>query len=104
MAEGLVVRPSSPHVRPWAALLAIILLAVGLRLYRLDHQSLWNDEGTSVALAQRDLVTITKSAALDIHPPLYYYALHVWLRLFGASEFAVRSLSVVAGTVILFGF
>ncbi len=54
----------------WLALAALLLLALGLRLYRLDAQSLWNDEGTSVALAGRDLATITRSAALDIHPLL----------------------------------
>ena len=85
------------------ALLAILLLAVGLRLYRLDHQSLWNDEGTSVALAQRDLVTITRNAAHDIHPPLYYYLLHCWVGLVGTSEFAVRSLSVLGGVSLVAG-
>ena len=37
----------------WATLaaLALLLLAAGLRFYRLSAQSLWNDEGTSAALA-----------------------------------------------------
>jgi hypothetical protein len=39
----------------WLLLALILLLAAGLRCYRLDAQSLWNDEGTSVALALRDL-------------------------------------------------
>lgn len=85
----------------WLIPLAIVLLALGLRLYRLDAQSLWNDEGTSVALAQRDLPTITRNAAGDIHPPLYYYLLHVWVRLVGQSEFAVRSLSALAGAALV---
>ncbi len=74
-------------------------MALALRLYRLDGQSLWNDEGTSVALAARDLATITRNAAQDIHPPLYYYALHFWVRLFGNSEVAVRSLSALYGAL-----
>jgi len=78
-------------------LLAILLLAVALRLHALEAQSLWNDEGTSVALASRDLATITRNASQDIHPPLYYYALHAWMGLFGDRVGAVRSLSVVAG-------
>ena len=76
---------------------AILLLALALRLYRLDAQSLWNDEGTSVALAGRDLATITRSAAADIHPPLYYYLLHAWTGLWGTGEAAARSLSALAG-------
>lgn len=85
----------------WLALAALLLLALGLRLYRLDAQSLWNDEGTSVALAGRDLATITRSAALDIHPPFYYYVLHAWTRLFGDGEAAVRSLSALAGAGVV---
>ncbi len=81
-----------------AGLLALILcLAFGLRFYRLDAQSLWNDEGTSVALAQRSLASITRDAARDIHPPLYYWMLSGWVQLSGTSEAAVRSLSALLG-------
>jgi len=82
-----------------AALALLLMLALALRLYRLDGQSLWNDEGTSVALAARDLATITRNAAHDIHPPLYYYALHFWVKLWGNSEVAVRSLSALYGAL-----
>ncbi len=86
-----------------AILAVILLLALGLRLYRLDAQSLWNDEGTSVALAQRNWITIARNAAADIHPPLYYYMLHLWIGLAGTSEFAVRSLSALGGVVLVAG-
>ncbi|HHX43660.1 MAG TPA: hypothetical protein GX714_06700, partial [Chloroflexi bacterium] len=58
-------------VRRWEAVgvIVILLAALALRLYHLDAQSLWNDEGTSVALAQRDLATIARHASYDIHPP-----------------------------------
>jgi mannosyltransferase len=93
----------------WLGVLLLIALALGLRLYRLDAQSLWNDEGTSVALALRDLPTITRNAASDIHPPLYYYLLHGWLRLAGVDpaapapvgEAAARSLSALVGVGIV---
>lgn len=84
-----------------AVLILVLLLALGLRLYRIESQSLWNDEGTSVALAARDLVTITRSAANDIHPPLYYYVLHFWMAICGDSELAVRSLSALLGTLLV---
>jgi len=84
-----------------AVLVIVLLLALGLRLYRIQAQSLWNDEGTSVALAGRDLASITRGAANDIHPPLYYYILHFWIRAFGNSELAVRSLSALLGTLLV---
>ena len=84
------------------ALLLILVLAAFLRFYRLDAQSLWADEGNSVSLAGRSLDLITAGAAHDIHPPLYYYLLHFWMRVFGSSEFAVRALSALLGTGLVY--
>jgi len=81
--------------------LSILLLATVLRFYRIAGQSLWGDEGTSVALAARDLAAITQGAALDIHPPFYYYLLHFWMLLFGSSEVAVRAPSALAGVLLV---
>jgi mannosyltransferase len=82
-------------------LIAIILLAFGLRLHRIRDQSLWNDEGTSIALAQRDLAAIARDAAQDIHPPLYYWLLAGWVEVAGTSEAAVRSLSAALGLLLV---
>lgn len=82
-------------------LLAILTLAAALRFFQLDAQSFWNDEGTSARVAERSLPLITAAAIGDIHPPLYYYALHFWRGLFGASEFALRSLSAVLGVILV---
>ncbi len=84
------------------ALLLILVLAAFLRFYHLDAQSLWADEGNSVSLSGRSLDHITAGAAHDIHPPLYYYLLHFWMRAFGNSEFAVRALSALLGTVLVY--
>lgn len=97
--------PAAPNRRPatlllWLALI-VLLLALGLRLYRLDGQSFWYDEGTSVVLAGRDLPSIARDAAADIHPPLYYYLLHYWTAAFGTSEVAARSLSAVLGVLLV---
>lgn len=83
-------------------LLLILVLAAFLRFYRLDAQSLWADEGNSVSLSGRSLPYINAGAAHDIHPPLYYYLLHFWMLVFGNSEFAVRALSALLGTVLVY--
>jgi mannosyltransferase len=81
----------------------LVALAGGfaLRVNRLAVQSLWNDEGTSIALARLSLSAIMEGAAHDIHPPLYYFLLHSWIAFGGAGEFAVRSLSVLAGVLLI---
>lgn len=75
----------------------ILLLAAGLRLHLLGNQSLWNDEGNSLRLAERPIGELIAAAAQDIHPPGYYLALKAWRALTGESEFALRALSALAG-------
>ena len=77
--------------------LAILLLATGLRFYRLDAQSFWNDEGNSARLSERPIPAIIEGTASDIHPPLYYLILRGWRELVGEGEFGLRSFSAFAG-------
>ncbi len=83
--------------RAYLPLLLVLVLAAGLRFYRLDAQSFWNDEGNSARLAERSVPLILEGAAGDIHPPLYYLALHFWRASAGQTEFALRALSAVGG-------
>jgi len=82
-------------------LLVILLLATVLRLYQLDGQSLWADEGNSAALALRSLDRIAHDAGQDIHPPLYYWLLHFWVYACGRSETGLRSLSALLGVALV---
>jgi mannosyltransferase len=89
------------QIRNLGVLLLVLALAAFLRFYLLDGQSFWNDEGNSARIAERSLQLITEGAAGDIHPPLYYYLLHVWRGVFGSSEFALRSLSALLGVLLV---
>ncbi|HOU14581.1 MAG TPA: glycosyltransferase family 39 protein [Anaerolineae bacterium] len=82
-----------------AVLVVILLVATGLRFYRLDAQSFWNDEGNTARLVERPVALIIKGAAGDIHPPGYYLLLHVWRAFAGASEFALRAFSALCGVL-----
>lgn len=82
----------------WAAYL-ILLAALSLRLYRLPFQSIWWDEGHSLFVASHSLAAIPTIPAMDVHPPLYFWLLHVWMGLAGSSEFALRFLSVLFGVL-----
>lgn len=88
-------------IRNLFVLLLILVLAAFLRFYLLDGQSFWNDEGNSARIAERSLQLIIEGAAGDIHPPLYYYLLHVWRGIFGSGEVALRSLSAVLGVLLV---
>jgi mannosyltransferase len=85
----------------WLFLALILLLAASLRLYRIDAQSFWNDEGNSARLAERSVRLILEGAEGDIHPPGYYLALHYWRALLGHSETALRGLSALCGVALV---
>jgi 4-amino-4-deoxy-L-arabinose transferase-like glycosyltransferase len=75
-----------------------ILVALGLRLASLTLQPLWWDEGWSVYFATTDLGSLFKLTAVDIHPPLYYMLLHLWIEFLGSSAFSIKLLSALIGT------
>lgn len=74
----------------------MILVAIGLRALFLDS-SLWYDEACSWAAAK-----LSFGGILDYlynfdfqHTPLYFFVLHVWMKIFGDSEIALKSLSLL---------
>ena len=81
----------------------LLILAVGavLRFHRLGAESLWLDEAVSLEIAQESLGDIVHDTTDDVHPPLYYFALHYWMLPFGHSEAAMRSLSAVLGVLVI---
>ncbi len=50
----------------------ILGLSLFLRVFLLDVESLWLDEGSSVKFAKLSVAEIVKSTQTDAHPPLYY--------------------------------
>ena len=80
------------------ALPAILLLGTVLRVFKLGRESLWLDEVGTVNIAQKSISEMFHYIVhFDVHPPLYYFLLHLWIRLFGDSEFSVRFPSVIFG-------
>jgi hypothetical protein len=75
----------------------VLLFAWALRLQRLDFQDIWWDEARNIEVATQPLAQIAMSPRLDIHPPLYFYSLHLWTQFIGASAFATRFFSVWLG-------
>ena len=78
-------------------LVALLLAAFTLRIFRLDAQSIWWDEGISLHLATSSLSEIMANRAANTHPPLYFILLKGWVALVGATPFAARYSSVMAG-------
>jgi 4-amino-4-deoxy-L-arabinose transferase-like glycosyltransferase len=83
----------------------LILLAAGLRFYRLSAQDIWGDEAFSISLSSRSLGEVVAGGA-DTHPPFYPALLFFWMRLVrspagAAGAFSTRALSALAGVLVI---
>jgi len=90
---------STPRMFPWSSvfLAGVILLGFVLRIYRLDTQSLWGDEGWAVYHSAQGSAArvIAEAYHAGNHPPLYFLTLAFWMDVAGRSEFALRYLSLL---------
>lgn len=88
--------------------LPLIIIALGgfLRFSLLTHQSLWYDEGIALEITDGESIQTTFDAMWgrsggDKYQPLYYVILFLWRKIFGSSEMALRTLSVIPGVASL---
>ena len=81
-------------------LILIILGAFAWRVNGLTNQSLWRDEVDAIYFALRDLPdTLAMFGAMAQNGVLYFLSLRVWFHLAGATEFALRYISLLAGVL-----
>lgn len=76
-----------------------MIVGIALRLLYL-HTDLWYDEACSWFTAKQlfPMGIMGNLLNLDLqHTPLYFFLLHLWIKLFGDSEIAMRSLSLLFG-------
>ena len=75
-------------------MLAIIIIAISLRLINLGNESLWYDEAFSLGISKFPVEKIISSTSQDVHPPFYYILLHYWINVFGDNDFALKLMSI----------
>jgi 4-amino-4-deoxy-L-arabinose transferase-like glycosyltransferase len=83
-------------------LIALTVLAAGLRLPTLGSQSLWLDETATGQLARGSLGALFHQVAQrEATPPLYFVAEWLWTRVAGTSEVALRLPSALCGLALV---
>ena len=84
---------------PLLALIALTLVAGGLRAATIEAQSFWDDELFTVWLVRLDFGEMVRAWwDSEATPPVYYVVTWLWSQVFGSGETGLRSLSVLAGT------
>ena len=81
-------------------LIALIAISAFLRTRYIGGE-LWMDEAITTGISLHPLSSIPGVLRYDGNPPLYYMALHVWMSIFGDSESATHSLSLVVGLLTI---
>ncbi len=77
-------------------IIAILLLSSFLGFYKLNSESLWEDELSTIGEAKIDSKIIL-GGLISEHPPLYVLFIKMWMKFFGNSEFSVRAPSAIFG-------
>ena len=79
-----------------------MVAGAALRFATLSSQSFWLDEAVAIHSARLDIGGLFHSLAhTEGNPPLYFVLLDGWMRVFGGSEAAIRSLSALFGTAAI---
>lgn len=87
------------------ALIVGISIFASISLATIANSSIWFDEAFSAYIIRFDFLEIWQFTSVDVHPPLYYWLLKLWSLLFGTTDIALRSMSVLfAGVSIVFGY
>lgn len=86
-----MLRRAAIHI----SLPVILLIAFLLRIYQLDAQALWWDEGHSIAMASAPIAQIATQPGMDVHPPGYFLLLRFWIGIAGMYAYGLRYLSVL---------
>ena len=97
------------HASLWRwGLVALILLAFGLRLHNADFFSFWTDEGLTPLRASYPIseilsnrVIIQEGITNDTHPPFFFLIIHFTRQLFGETDFAYRFPASLFGVLLL---
>jgi mannosyltransferase len=97
-------KPTTDHPnKPTISLLLLLLFAFALRVIGLDRLSLAYDEAATALMARATPAEIIAFHwdALFEHLPVWVLLMHLWSNLAGQSEFALRFLPALAGTLIV---
>lgn len=99
LASSKLRHCEQPKITEGFLVLGVLLVAFGLRVFRLGNQPLWSDEIYSVAVAQHSASGVAGWVYRDNHPALYWFVLYPVVRLLGDGAALVRFPSALLGTL-----
>jgi len=93
--------------KKWIFILIIFLINILIKGLQITHSSIWLDEAHTATQSLKSISQIINESANDQNPPVYFIIMHFWTKVFGISEFGIRSFSLLmslVSVVLLFFF
>ncbi|MBI4121977.1 MAG: glycosyltransferase family 39 protein [Parcubacteria group bacterium] len=87
----------------WPFLVLLIFFLAARLLAAAQAGSFWFDEAFSVHFTSMEWTAMWHHLQFEHNPLLSFVLLHGWMQMFGESEFAVRSLSIIYGLLSMIG-
>lgn len=89
----------------WLILTVGLVTFAAISLWTISKSSIWFDEAFGAYMIHFNFLEVARYTATDVHPPVYYWLLKLWSMLFGNTELALRSMSVLfAAVAMVFGY
>ena len=93
------------QIPDWLFIAVGITISAIITFWTITKSSIWFDEAFGAYMIKFNFADIARFTASDVHPPLFYWLLKIWSMLFGNTELALRSMSVLFGGIsIVFGY
>ncbi len=91
----------SEKISGYIGLTLTTVIGLCLRLYGINSTQLWFDEAYTGIMAQLSWTEIQQSLYFDVHPPFYIFLVKLITQFTGVSDFSLRMISVVIGTLLV---
>jgi mannosyltransferase len=85
----------------WAMAVTGLVVLIGVALRFWTRSDMWLDEALTVDISRLPISQLHAALMRDGAPPLYYFLLHFWMKVFGSSNLGARSLSGVISVATL---
>lgn len=81
--------------------LLLVIMAAMLRIWHIGKTDLGGDESFTLYMSLQSIPDIVNMLCKGDNPPLWEILMHFWVKIFGISEVAIRSLPVVFSTLTI---
>ena len=81
--------------------LLLVIIAAVLRIWHMGKTDLGGDESFTLYMSLQSIPDIVNMLCKGDNPPLWEILMHFWVKIFGISEVAIRSLPVVFSTLTI---